>query len=105
MPVSSRVLMSCSPTMAGMLSDRAMMAVCDVRLPASVAKPRTNSRLSSAVSDGRQVLREQDVRIMNVREVDRGLPARFIITRRVTSWMSSARSRRYGSSICSSNWA
>ncbi len=52
LPVSSRVLMSCSPTMAGMLSERAMIAVCDVRLPASVAKPRTNSRLSIAVSEG-----------------------------------------------------
>ena len=38
--------------MAGMFSDRAMIAVCEVRLPASVANPSTNSRLSSAVSDG-----------------------------------------------------
>src|SRR5205823_2494367 len=35
-----------------MLSDRAMIAVCDVRLPKSVAIPSTSSRFIVAVSDG-----------------------------------------------------
>ena len=45
-------LTSCRPTTAGMLMERAMMAVCEVLLPTSVAKPSTSARFSWAVSDG-----------------------------------------------------
>ncbi len=41
-----------NPTTAGMPSDRAMMAVCEVLPPMSVAKPRTNFLSSCAVVDG-----------------------------------------------------
>ena len=40
-PVLSLPLASWSPTMAGMRSERAMMAVWDVLLPTSVANPST----------------------------------------------------------------
>ena len=41
-----------SPTMAGISSARAMMAVCEVRPPTSVAMPTTLSLRISAVSEG-----------------------------------------------------
>ena len=51
-PVSSVSVASRKPTTAGMPNDRAMIAVCEVRLPRSSAIPRTCSRFIVAVSDG-----------------------------------------------------
>ena len=53
-------MMSRRPTTAGRFSDRAMMAECEVRLPASVAMPSTSLRSNPAVSDGRKIVREDD---------------------------------------------
>ena len=50
-PGSSR-LASCRPTTAGTSSERARIAVWYVRLPASVAKPRTFVQSTCAASDG-----------------------------------------------------
>ena len=47
-----RPLASCRPTTAGTSSERARMAVWYVRLPASVAKPRTFVQSTCAASDG-----------------------------------------------------
>ena len=51
-PVSSCPLTSFRPTTAGMRSERAMMAVCEVLLPTSVAKPSTLRLSSCAVLEG-----------------------------------------------------
>ncbi len=40
------------PATAGMLSERAMIVVCEVRPPVSMAKPITRSRPSRMASDG-----------------------------------------------------
>ena len=83
-----------------------MMAVCEVLLPISVAKPSTRCRLSCAVSEGREIVRDAGCAACRSRK-DRArvCPCRLRITRRVTSWISSARSRRYGSLISLSVFA
>ena len=51
-PVCNSLIASPSPSTAGMRSDRARMAVCDVRLPTSVMNPSTFVGSNIAVSEG-----------------------------------------------------
>ena len=70
---------SFKPTTAGMRSDRAMMAVCDVLLPMSVANPSTLVRSICAVFDGRQVVADDDARLRQMPQVGLVLAAQQIV--------------------------
>ena len=84
-PTAKRCEMSFRPTTAGIFSERAMIAVCDVRLPTSVANPRTSWRFSVAVSEGVILWATTTCGRSIVPSVLVDLPSRLRITRRVTS--------------------
>ena len=102
-PVASCPLTSFNPTTAGMRSERAMIAVCDVLLPTSVANPSTFRLSSCAVLDGVKswlMMMHGSLRVR--RSASSSRPNRLFNTRVVTSRMSAARSRRYSSSMADS---
>lgn len=89
-----------------------MIAVWEVRLPASVANPMTFSLSSIAVCDGvRSWLMTMHGSTRSRRKAGCRLPVRLFMMREETSRMSAARSRRYSSSLAarvlayfSANW-
>ena len=88
-----------SPSTAGICSDRARMAVWEVRLPTSVTKPSTLAGSSCAVSDGvRSLATTMQGSVRSLTPARCGWPTRLPRTRWVTSRMSAARSLRYESS-------
>ena len=94
-PVCNSLIASPSPSTAGMRSERARMAVCDVRLPTSVANPSTIAGSIIAVSDGvRSWATTTHGSVRSARPVQSAWPIRSASTRCATSRMSAARSLR-----------
>src|SRR5580693_5797636 len=63
-PVSSFSVTSCKPTIAGISRERAMIAVCEVRLPKSVAMPSARAIHRSGIGR-RKIVRDKNVRLGN----------------------------------------
>ena len=83
------------PTTAGMRRDRAMMAVCEVLLPTSVAKPSTLRLSSCAVFEGvRSWLIMMQGSFKCRRSKPSSTPSMLFNTLAATSRMSAARSRK-----------
>jgi len=98
-PVFNSLIASPSPSTAGMRSDRARMAVCDVRVPTSVTNPNTIAGSIVAVSEGvRSWAATMHGSVKSAKTLQSGWPIRLDRTRCVTSRMSAARSLRYESS-------
>ena len=90
-PVRTRVLASRNPATAGMPRALAMMAVCEVGPPPSIARPMTCSRLSPAASEGdREELTTMTSSVSSDRSCRRLLPVRIACTRASTSSMNVA---------------
>ena len=96
MPSGTLSRPSPSPTAAGIPSERARIALCDVGLPATVAMPSVSSRSSEAVSGGvRSVATTIPVALKIATAV---FPVSAATTWRATPFRSSARASRYSSS-------
>src|SRR5512143_3704402 len=88
-----------TPTTAGIPRDRAVIAVWDVRLPTSVAKPSTGLFRIWAVSAGERSWATMTTGSRIAATESTGRPARFSRTRWPIWRRSCPRSLRYGSSI------
>ena len=88
-----------TPTTAGIPRERAVIAVWDVRLPTSVAKPSTGLLRICAVSAGERSWATMTTGSRIAAIESTGRPARFSRTRWPICRRSCPRSLRYGSSI------
>ena len=94
-PLFSSPIVPPSPSTAGMRSDRARMAVCDVRLPTSVTNPSTFAESIIAVSEGvRSWATTIHGSARSASPAQVGRPMRLASTRCVKSRRSAARSLR-----------
>jgi hypothetical protein len=93
----------CRPTIAGMPSERATIAVCEVTPPTSVTKPPNWWRLKRIMSAGDRSCATTIIccSALSAGGVTVCAPVSVFSTRSTACWMSALRSRRYGSSISS----